>query len=413
MKVLTQIITALILLMVITGTTYVMYIISAGWFTSPNTMLAFSILLNLGLGLLFTRILLGSFRFPLARKRSLILIGLFLISWLVVFFLGMQRKLKSIQTEASHIVSGFVSTLSLEGGIEVAYLHYLPDSSTSNPSVVYLHPGPGAYGLENEAATSLLSSLSQSGIPAIAYDRPGSGLSGRLNDPSGYSREGQLSYLHEVLTKLAKQQKVILMGESYGAVLATRYAAMYPQGVAGLILLSPGPLYNRFTEERSSLYSRLPLEKKKEVAGMRSHFRVLTASLMSQRNAVAARTFLPDEEADAWFSELFLKMAPGGFCDSLRGDYPAGRCGFWSSLWTARNERGDTEAVVISDTSAHFPVHILRGQCDYLPPETIADYQQVFPHAKLIVVKNAGHFLLNERPEVVKGIILQEMDNGI
>lgn len=412
MKFLTQIMTALILLMVITGTTYVMYIISAGWFSSPNTMLAFSILLNMGLGLLFTRILLGNFRFPSARRRSLVLISLFFISWLLLFFLGINRKLRGSHTEASHILSGFVSTFTLENGIEVAYLHYPTDSLGSYPAVVYLHPGPGAYGLENEAATSLLSSLSESGIPAFIYDRPGSGLSGRLNDPAGYSRERQIAYLHEILPKLVSQQKVILMGESYGAVLATRYAAMYPQNIAGLILLSPGPLYNRFTEKQSSLYSRLPMEQKKEVAGMRSQFRVLTASLMSQRNAAAARSFLPDEEADVWFSELFLKMAPGGFCDSLRSDYPAGRCGFWSSLWTARNERGDTEAVVLSDTSAHFPVHILRGQCDYLPPETLTDYLQVFPQASIIEVKDAGHFILNEKTAVLKDIILQEMDKG-
>jgi proline iminopeptidase len=410
MKVLTQITTALILLMVITGTTYVMYIISAGWFSSPGAILAFSIILNVSLGLLFTRILLGSFRFPSARRRSLVLIAFFLLSWLMLFLLGMNRKLQGSHTEASHILSSFVSRFTLEDGNELAYLNYLPDSSRGYPAVLYLHPGPGAYGLENEAATSLMSSLSQSGIPAFAYDRPGSGLSGRLNDPTGYSRERQLAYLHEILPKLLGSQKVVLLGESYGAVLATRYAALHPQKIAGLILLSPGPLYNRFTEGKTSLFSRLPMEQKKEISGMRSQFRVLTASLMSQRNAIVAQQFLPDEEADAWFSSLFLKMAPGGFCDSLRNDYPAGRCGFWSSLWTARNERGDTEAVTLSNIAPPFPVLILRGQCDYLPEETLQDYLDVFPQTEIQELKEAGHFMLNEKTEVIQRIIAQEME---
>jgi proline iminopeptidase len=372
-------------------------------------MLSFSILLNVGMSSLFTRILMGSFRFPSARRRGTVMIGLFLCCWIILYSFGIQRKLPGSPMAESHILRSLTSTFTAEDGSKIAYLQYSPDSLALPIPLVYLHPGPGAYGLENEALTDLLSTLAGQGIASFAFDRPGSGLSDRLENPALYSRERQIEYLHQILQNDMLPEQVFLLGESYGAVLAARYAASYPSQIAGLILLSPGPLYNRFSRESTNLYSRLPMAEKKTVTGMRAQFRVWTASLMSQRNPQTARQFLPDEEADAWFSRLFLKMTPGGFCDSLRTDYPAGRAGFWSSLWTARNERGDTSRVSISDTSSVFPVLILRGRCDYLPETVIMDYYNLFPHTRILQLEDAGHFIMNERTKILEEIIVSEM----
>lgn len=71
----------------------------------------------------------------------------------------------------------------------------------------------------------------------IAYDRAGLGWS----DESPHRLTGTrlAEDLHELLLAADVRMPVILVGHSYGGLLVQRYAALYPQEVAGLVLLDP------------------------------------------------------------------------------------------------------------------------------------------------------------------------------
>ncbi|MGC1243446.1 MAG: alpha/beta hydrolase [Chryseosolibacter sp.] len=116
-----------------------------------------------------------------------------------------------------------------------------PDSTI----VVCIHGGPGGdyrYLLNTK-------DLADHGYRVVLYDQRGSGLSQRFSKKS-YTNLGlgALDVLYNELSgviayyRTSPNQKVFLLGHSWGAILATRYAGKYPTAVQGLVVCEPGGL---------------------------------------------------------------------------------------------------------------------------------------------------------------------------
>ena len=84
--------------------------------------------------------------------------------------------------------------------------------------------------------------VSKNGYDIYLYDQIGSGLSDRLPKPRDYSFERHLNDLNEIIENQIKEKKIILIGHSYGGILATHFAANHPDKISKLILSSPGDL---------------------------------------------------------------------------------------------------------------------------------------------------------------------------
>ena len=77
----------------------------------------------------------------------------------------------------------------------------------------------------------------------IAYARAGLGKSGTDGAPK--TIEQHLQDLAAVMDKLAPDRKVVLVGHSYGGLLATEFARRYPQRLLGLVLVDPATMGQR------------------------------------------------------------------------------------------------------------------------------------------------------------------------
>ncbi len=115
-----------------------------------------------------------------------------------------------------------------------------------SPLVITIHGGPGSnYRYMLNCAT-----LADSGYRVVFYDQRGSGLTQRLPKKwyTGWGIDGLDKMFYEDLRaiinyyKTKPLQKVILLGHSWGAILATGYTAKYPNEIAGLVLAEPGGL---------------------------------------------------------------------------------------------------------------------------------------------------------------------------
>lgn len=101
-------------------------------------------------------------------------------------------------------------------------------------------------------------------VNTFAYNRAGYGFS---DIGSRKSPEEQAKDLKIVLRKAGVSEKIILVGEEYGSLVATSFANMYPEVVSGMLLINPYDEETIKTEEfKKSLNGRL-LRSKFETIG--------------------------------------------------------------------------------------------------------------------------------------------------
>lgn len=122
----------------------------------------------------------------------------------------------------------------------------LHSEAYGNPNgtlVICIHGGPGSdyrYLLNAK-------DLANDGYRVVFYDQVGSGLSQRFDKTYYENLSLDQIFIDELTGVIAKykiknNQKVILLGHSWGAMLAVKYAGMYPDKINGLAVFEPGGL---------------------------------------------------------------------------------------------------------------------------------------------------------------------------
>jgi proline iminopeptidase len=247
-------------------------------------------------------------------------------------------------------------------------LHLETAGSSGAPVVIVLHGGPGG----DYRMLLPLRALADRFF-VVLYDQQGGGLSQRV-DESRLTLDSLDAALDQVGELHSPDRTFALIGHSFGAQLAARYAARHPGRVSALVLLEPGGLTPQaFMAEPSVLWG-IP------AAGIEG-FLWSTAVLSSgdharadYRIAMAARTAADDYGC------------PG---DAPQA-YPFWRFGAYAMDVLTR-DLGDIDW---TQGLAEAPVRALlvAGACGELG----ADFQQVhnlpaLPGARFEVIEQAGH----------------------
>ena len=123
------------------------------------------------------------------------------------------------------------SSLELSTGSEISYTKLITKAKTyvPNPPIIYLHGGPG--GKITKGIIEDLEPLTYEGYSLYFYDQVGTGYSCRLKDINEYTVERHVEDLKEIVDRIGMNQQVILIGQSWGAVLLSRFVAAYPNHV--------------------------------------------------------------------------------------------------------------------------------------------------------------------------------------
>lgn len=102
----------------------------------------------------------------------------------------------------------------------------------ANPALVFLHGGPG-YNCANFEATTA-QRLADSGFYVVVYDRRGEGRS--IDQNASFTFEQTIADVNHVYS-IAGINKAVLIGHSFGGIVATKFAQQHPNAVTAVVLV--------------------------------------------------------------------------------------------------------------------------------------------------------------------------------
>ena len=287
----------------------------------------------------------------------------------------------------------------LPTGSRIAYTLLPAKGPKKRYPIIYLSGGPG--GWVNEGLIRIMTPLTAEGYEVYLYDQVGSGWSGRLADIRDYTAERHEKDL-EAIVQQTGSEKVILIGQSWGAILATLYAADNPERVAKLIFTGPGPIQPVNPAiagmiPPDSLHLREPYYSNHQGNERAGNIRTWTMLWFAE---IFGKKLASDKEADDFGAWLNFNLNWSTVCDTSKiRDMPhEGGAGYYVQVMTVHSFKNlpDPRPKLKNST---IPILVMKGQCDNQKWGFTNEYLQLFPDHHLVVIPDAGHFIFFEQPE--------------
>lgn len=130
-----------------------------------------------------------------------------------------------------------ISSLNV-GANELNGLYYNTFGKESDPSIIFIHGGPGFNSYDFEITTA--ESLAQLGYYVVTYDQRGQGRS-QLTAIENYNYKIYANDIKLLIDKL-KLKNPVLIGHSHGGPIAIQFEKYFPNVVKKIVLLS-APIY--------------------------------------------------------------------------------------------------------------------------------------------------------------------------
>jgi proline iminopeptidase len=330
------------------------------------------------------------------KKRTIHLILIILcFAFGVVLFLVLRPAAYHVPQQQARAGTKFWN---LPTGSRIAYtLIPAKGEKKSNP-IIFLQGGPGGpiYGRN----IHILSNLADDGYDVYLYDQVGCGFSERLGNITEYTTVRHKNDLEEIVKFIGKD-KVILIGQSWGAILATLFAADNPEKVEKIIFTSPGPVLPVNEEldsirQPDSLKLRKPVftnrQGREKAYSFRNKFIEFMAIKMDWK-------LVPDKEMDDFASYLNFEMGKSTVCDTSNAGQIENGAGYYCMIKTVQSFNNVVD-IREKLKQCKVPVLILKGQCDNIKWGYTSEYLSLFQHHRFVLVPGAGHGIATEQPEI-------------
>jgi proline iminopeptidase len=201
----------------------------------------------------------------------------------------------------------------------------------------------------------------------------------------------------ERIRQILGDDKLILVGHSWGGFLASLYAAEFPEHVEALILVSPAnTLVMPQPEADSDLFvsvrAKLPADQQPEFdAFMKEYMNFNTLFQKSEADLLAM-----NEE----FGKYYVQVVDVESTPMPKQGKPGG----WMTwgMYVSMGQQHDYRAA-LKDITA--PVLVIHGADDLQSEAASHQYVDAFPNADFAVIKNAGHFSFEQQPKQFADIV--------
>jgi len=205
----------------------------------------------------------------------------------------------------------------------------------------------------------------------------------------------------ERIRQILGEEKLILIGHSWGGFLASLYAAEFPEHVEALILVSPANmLVMPQPEDDSDLFAsvraELPADQKAEFDAFMDEYMDFN-SLFEKSEADLV---MMNEK----FGEYYMGIM-GSDLEAAETNLPEqGHPGGWM-VWAQYISMGQRHDYRPALTIVDVPVLVIHGADDLQSEAASHMYAEAFPNAKFVVIQEASHFSFEEQPEQFAQIV--------
>ncbi len=290
----------------------------------------------------------------------------------------------------------------VEDGIR---LHYFADGQGT--PVLVIHGGPGMPFTEPVDGLHLLADEYQ----FLYYDQRGCGASTRPIDRFASSNMwenmqkldktlglgAQIADI-ERIRRIIGEDRLILVGHSWGGLLASLYAAKFPEHTRALVLVSPAdmlvmPQTDADSDLFTSVRNRLPEGQRAEYdTFMKDYMNFNTLFQKSDADLVAM-----NERFGSYYQQVV----------DADTSFPAqGEPGGWMvwGMYISMGQRHDYRGAL---TTVDVPVLVIHGADDLQSEAASRLYADTFPNAQFVVVDNASHFSFTQQPEQFAAVVAE------
>ncbi len=286
----------------------------------------------------------------------------------------------------------------LQTGSKIAYTLVTANGIKKPYPIIFLQGGPG--GFISDRNIKMLAPLSENGYDIYLYDQIGSGQSDRLANINDYTADRHKKDLEEIIKKTGAE-KVILIGQSWGAVLAALFIGDNPEKVQKVIFTGPGgiqPMREELVNTKSpdSLNLRQPPYSNREAYEKSKNIRATAITFWAKS---FGKKLASDKEADDFQTYLNNGLNKAIVCDTSKALEAEGGGGFYAQVMTVKSfsEVKDPRPKL---KNCKVPILLMKGQCDNQPWGFVHEYLELFPNHQLKIIPDAGHSISVEQPEL-------------
>jgi len=264
---------------------------------------------------------------------------------------------------------------------------YYRKLGTGNDFVVFLHGGPG---LSMGDGGYAMRPLAQHHT-LILYDQRGGGRSDLVKDPALLTADADVRDL-EALREHFGIQKMSLIGLSWGSGLAALYANAHGDKVSRIVFLDPMPVaLNPYAKERGEKIASLMKPDDKN--------RLKELAAQAKGSADEEVHSICREETRIIFGP-YLFHADGHDRDwSEMCDEPVAAMLNASIVGKAVTDSLGNFDLRPTLAKLNMPVLVVEGEKTNVPLDSTREWAKTPPHARLLLIPDAGHATFVDQPE--------------
>jgi proline iminopeptidase len=263
------------------------------------------------------------------------------------------------------------------------------------PPILILHGGPS---FDHNYLLPDMDRLADA-FRLIYYDQRGRGQSAGNVQPAEVSIQSEIADL-EALCAHFQLESVALLGHSWGGLLAMEYALRHPERVSHLILLNTAPASHDdcavFVQERDA---NAPDDA--ETLRVLAARRGFVEGDLEARSAYYRVYYRATLRSPELLDRLIENLRVGW---TQEGILKAGAIG--ARLWNETYESARYN-LLPALTGLRIPALVLHGDYDFVPIVCASHIAEALPGARLVLVRDCGHFSYSERPNEVRTALVE------